>query len=238
MHMSPKAICRILKEKGVTHLYHANSVVTACAFLKERRLLSRGTMERDKFPLSNQRSDSQDKIYGIWFDIFTDPVDIHQRVKSYNVYGPVLFKINIDILKSGNTGKIWITKKNPIYWANVSSADRWFKNKTDVENSFNFGKNYSDLGQMIIFRHCGGELPLGEYVEEIILDDPWYNWEVNHPKDNIDSYSMAYGALTYAMEIGNLKIPIKKRICQNTCKCRVDYSKEPDLIEKMFFPSI
>lgn len=43
--MTNEEIKSILKEKEVKHLYHANTVATACTFLENGGLLSRGYVE-------------------------------------------------------------------------------------------------------------------------------------------------------------------------------------------------
>ena len=79
MHISPKALFDILSDKGITSLHHANSVVTSCSFLKSGQLISRGTLERGNGIQTAQYSDSDDKRYDVWFDVFTDSVDIHKK---------------------------------------------------------------------------------------------------------------------------------------------------------------
>lgn len=43
--MTNRNIKHILLEKGVTHLYHANTVATACTFIENNGLLSRGAVD-------------------------------------------------------------------------------------------------------------------------------------------------------------------------------------------------
>jgi hypothetical protein len=53
-------------------LYHANSVITSCQFLKHKALLSRGSVDRLELAQTDQYSDGDDKRYSLWFDVFTD----------------------------------------------------------------------------------------------------------------------------------------------------------------------
>ena len=46
MEILPKRIHEILKEKGVSSLYHANSVMASCAMLRNRCLLSPGSADK------------------------------------------------------------------------------------------------------------------------------------------------------------------------------------------------
>ncbi|WP_127718227.1 hypothetical protein [Halobacteriovorax sp. HLS] len=231
MHISPKALYDILSEKGITSLHHANSVVTSCSFLRSAQLISRGTLERDNGIQTSQYSDSDDKRYDVWFDVFTDSVDIHKRAKRINNYGPVLFDIDLKILKSKNTGKVWVSKLNPTKWAGKSYSERWFTGKDDVKEHFLRGR----FDQMIIFRHCGGALDIKNHINKIILDDPF----INLSDEKVDLYSTAYGALKMAMTEGKIDAPIIKRSCHSECTCREYYdSNFHDFTMKMFFPEI
>jgi hypothetical protein len=110
-----------LIEIGVTHLYHANTATTAASFLKEGGLLSRGAVESKSLLQTGQKSDDIDKLYGVWNDIFLDDLDIHQRSKKHNFYGPVLFRFKTEILTSPWTPDVAITKKNPVDWKEADS---------------------------------------------------------------------------------------------------------------------
>ncbi|HNP97096.1 MAG TPA: hypothetical protein PKJ63_15760 [Cyclobacteriaceae bacterium] len=46
MDIPSKHVFEILEENGVNELHHANSVATACQFIRSRSLMSRGTIER------------------------------------------------------------------------------------------------------------------------------------------------------------------------------------------------
>jgi hypothetical protein len=113
MHLIRQTVYNALEDKGILNLYHANSVLTSCQFLKRGSLLSRGTAERLNYHQTSQASDKIDKTYSLWFDVFTDTVDIHDRATTSNVYGPVLFVIDPKILLKKSTGRVWVTKFNP-----------------------------------------------------------------------------------------------------------------------------
>ena len=230
MDIASKRVFEVLQEKGVDTIYHANSVLTACQFLRNRSLMSRGTVFRKGLYQTSQISDRIDRKHGIWFDVFIDSVDIHDRARQANCYGPVLFVINSELIKRAYTGKVWVTKLNPIYWRAKKYRERWFDSVKDLENNFVRG----DFGQMIVFRHCGGELPFMKYLTEIILDDS----EQETRGSRIDYYSMAYGALTLAITEGGLNVRIKKRRCPNGCKCLDDYRINLDRTREMFIPRI
>ncbi len=231
MHLSPRALYNILSDAGVTKLHHANSIITASSFLRNGQLISRGSLERNKGLQSEQYTDSDDKRYSVWFDVFTDSVDIHKRAKRINKYGPVLFELDLEILKNGGTGKVWLSKLNPSKWSGKSYSERWFTSKKDVEENFVYGR----FDQMIIFRHCGGSLDIKNHLNKIILDDP----NIHLTDRKVDLYSMAYGALKLSMSEGGIDIPIEKRSCHRNCTCEKYYDENfDDHTMKMFYPEI
>ncbi len=223
MDIPSKYVYEVLADNGVDELYHANSVVTSCQFIRSCSLLSRGTVERLRLSQTSQSSDDLDKRYSIWFDVFADSVDIHDRAKRANIYGPVLFVIDSEIVLNSYTGRLWVTKSNPMYWRGKAERDRWFKDKTGLAANFVQG----DFGQIVVFRHCGGELPIRRFIKKIILDDPQRQTE-----DDLDFYSMAVGALRLALQDADIDIQIERRECKHRCQC-LDYWYEDD--ERLFY---
>ena len=229
MEISSKRVYEVLRSKGVDCIYHANSVITSCQFLRKGALLSRGTVERSGLYQTKQMSDDADKNLGIWFDVFADSVDIHARAKKANVYGPVLFVLDVELISKAYTGKVWVTKLNPTKWYAKKHEERWFVSPIDLEETFVTGR----FDQMIVFRHCGGELPITKYLKKIILDDPNL---VTASK--IDYYSMAYGALKLAMTEGDISIPVSKRKCPRNCTCHDEYENDLERSKTMYVPRI
>ncbi len=230
MDLPSKQVFDALLDKGVTRLHHANSVLTACQFLRSRALLSRGTVERRNLFQTTQTSDSADQKYNVWFDVFTDSVDIHERAKKVNLYGPVLFVLDVEELRKSWTGRRWITKLNPTKWQGVSEDDRWFRTVQEIKENFTFGT----FDQMIVFRHCGGELHFRGALSKIILDDP----VIVGKKTGLDYYSMAFGALLFASNQSGLEVPITKRCCANSCKCLEAYRQDERQTASFFTPKI
>jgi len=230
MEIPAKQVYGILRDNGVKAIYHANSVITSCQFLRAGSLLSKETVERKGLYQSAQRSDQIDKKYGIWFDIFTDCVDIHLRASKANIYGPVLFIFDSEIIKNTITGGVWMTKLNPTKWEGKQRGKKWFVSKEDLEQNFARG----EFDQMVVFRQCGGELPFENFLKEIILDDP----DLKSRKSNIDYYSMAYGALRLAITEGRINVEIKKRQCPENCKCLEYYKSNLKKTNEMFIPKI
>lgn len=228
MQISSKDVYRILKDNGIEFLYHANSVLTACHFLRSASLLSRGTVQRRGLTQTSQYSDSTDMRRSIWYDIFMDSVDIHNRIRTANAYGPVQFVISIDILESVYTGALWITKLNPTKWAGKSHEQKWFLDKADLLKNFTVGQ----FDQMIVVRHCGGELDIRDFLIKIILDDP----KLITTAEDVDIYSMAYGALRSASQDADLNIQIERRKCGSGCRCGHYWSGDEGQLFKMFDP--
>lgn len=107
--MTNETIKQILIEKGITHLYHANSVATASTFLENGGVFSRGAAEDRGLYQTSQETDDTDRDVDVFYDIFFDSVDIHQRIKKLNHYGPVLFVYSIDLIDTLPQGSIKIT---------------------------------------------------------------------------------------------------------------------------------
>jgi len=223
-----KKIYELLTEDGRNSIYHANSVVTSCQFLLSGALLSRGTMEQRKYYQTPQSSDHKDKKYGVWFDGFANFIDIHNSANNVIFYGPVEFVIDIEILKSIYPAQVWVTKLNPIKWAKKSHEQRVFTSIEEFEKKF----DPTNFDQMMMFRHCGGEISLMKYLREIILDDPRLSTE-----DGVDFFSMSYGAIKLAMHKGNIDVPVRRRDCDpRWCKCRTTYQNAYEKSLGMFFP--
>lgn len=227
MELNSKQAYVVLKSRGVDHLHHANSVQTACSFLRAGYLMARGVVDRRGLRQTPQSSDPIDKKHGIWFDVFSDSVDIHERANRRNLYGPVLFKIKLEILEHENTPPIWISKKNPTKWIEGEpNSDRWYSSIDELEAGFQRGK----FDQMIVFRHIGGHLPIKGYVEDIILDDP------NQVYSGLNFYDLSAGALLAAAMESGMSIRIFKRPCPLYCKCKSEYAANWDIVIKYFFP--
>jgi hypothetical protein len=230
MQLSSRKVYDVLLEKGVKEIHHANSILTACQFLRRGALLSRGSTERAKLHQTAQASDKLDQKFSLWYDVFTDSVDIHARAKRENAYGPVLFVLDSAMIKEKYTGDVWVTKLNPTKWEGVSEKERWFTSIQDLRDNFVKGR----FDQMIVFRHNGGVLPFEGHLKEIIVDDPDYRGERNQ----LDLYSMALGALLLARTEGNMNLKIRKRKCQSGCKCLEHYKNDKTKMGEMFLPRV
>lgn len=228
MYINSSKVYQVLRGNGVTRIHHANSVMTACQFLRHGALMSRGTIERRGLFQTPQSSDKTDKRHSLWFDVFVDSVDIHARARQMNFYGPVLLVFDSALIKQEYTGAIWVTRLNPTKWHLKSREERWFSSHEDLEDGFLRG----GFDQMIVFRHCGGEVPMGYYLKRIILDDP----QLKTSDEGVDFFSMAYGALQLAMTEGGIEVPIQRRNCATGCKCKSQYRSRIAKTKALFFP--
>lgn len=89
LFMKVAEVKKVLIHKGVTELFHVNSVITSLTFINNGGLLSRETVEKYNLPQTDQQSDDIDKKFNIYNDIFFDSVDIYERAKDVNNYGVI-----------------------------------------------------------------------------------------------------------------------------------------------------
>ncbi len=210
----------------------AHSVLAACHFIQEKALLSRGTVDRMGLPTTSQKSDKVDRTYSVWFDVFVDTDDYHHRIRKRNAYGPVLFVLDTlgTLVGRSTLGAVSVTARNPWpTWLNVNGWKGVPRNKrwilaTELLETLKKG----EFEQMVVFRHCGGALPFEDSLKEIILDDPGIE------KNNIDLYSAAHGALSLALRLAGLEVPIKRRACRHGCTCKDQYARERPRTFEMF----
>jgi len=232
MDITRRDLVATLLANDITELYHAHSVLAACHFIQEKALLSRGTVDRMGLPTTSQKSDKVDRTYSVWFDVFVDTDDYHHRIRKRNAYGPVLFVLDTaETLVSRSTlGAVSVTARNP--WPTLSNGSGWRgvpRNKrwilaTELLDKLEKG----EFEQMVVFRHCGGVLPFEGSLREIVLDDPGFE------KGDIQLYSAAYGALSHALRLAGLDVPIKRRVCRPGCECKAQYKKERPRTFEMF----
>ncbi|WP_124303557.1 hypothetical protein [Pseudomonas chlororaphis] len=218
-----------LLEKGVEEIYHANSVLTSCEFLRHGALLSRGSIEALKLRQTPQKSDLIDKRYHIWNDIFLDSVDIHARASDANRYGPVMFVLDTEkLIHELTSGLFSVTKFNPTKWATKPVKNRWMQSFEEFEADF----EVNSFDQMIVFRHSNGHVPLKSALRRIIVDSAPAVGD-----QGVDPFSYALGALKHAMHLGASRVvPITKRECAVGCGCQTHYADDEERMFSMFRP--
>ncbi|WP_038905384.1 hypothetical protein [Dickeya zeae] len=206
-----------LRSQNIKNFHHANTVLTAISFIRHGGLISRGDIERLGAFQTKQESDPEDKQYDVWHDVFLDTVDLHGFFPRQNIYGPVLFKFNIDFLLHEDLD-IWITKTNPMFWLpNMGSDERYFQGMPDVITNWN---NFDRQRKMITIRKPYYPV-IFNYLEEIILDDPGVQIY-----DETILYDVAHESLNIALNDVQLPLTLlKKRDCIR-CFCHENYLKQ------------
>jgi hypothetical protein len=218
--MKPNDVYEVLKGVGATHLHHANSVTTSSTFLGQGALLSREFVEAHALKQTAQTSDDKDKKYGIWNCLFLDHVDIHERggrKKGGNLYGPVLFRLELDVLLSlTDDDDIQVTKRNPIHWFDGEpEPQRFFASVHEVANELSFG----DFDKMLVIYRSAGRIDFPNNHADIVLDDP----QKNLPSGQ-SAYQHALARLTEAADDGKVDVTIERRVCRSGCLCTQKYA--------------
>jgi hypothetical protein len=206
----------ILKAIGATRLHHANSVTTSCTFLEQGGLLSRGFVEAHGLAQTPQPSDNIDKKYNIWNRIFVDQVDIHERASRRNYYGPALFVLELDILRTLSAGTdILVTKKNPVHWIdNEPETDRWFRSVEELTGNIRFG----NFDKMLVIETPSGKLDFPDAHARIILDDPQ-----RQVSSGENAFTHAENRIKAAATTGKVEVRVDRRACSDRCGCIRNY---------------
>lgn len=221
--MTNQTIKQILKEKGILRLYHANRVETTCTYLENGGLLSRGAVDDRGLCQTPQQSDETDQEVDVYYDIFLDSVDIHQRSRNLNKYGPITFVYFIDVIDALPEGAIRITKDNPIRWkAGMSEAEKYFLGEEELRAVFQKG----NFAQHFTIRHQTEPLPF-DCLEKIIIDDPGV--------EDTTHFERACQHLQQLMAVHAPKSFLEVRKCAPGCRCQETYrSYKPGAIYHRF----
>ncbi|WGO98124.1 hypothetical protein QFX18_19135 [Saccharophagus degradans] len=229
MELDARDILRVLRQKGVEKLHHANTVRTACSFLRQGKLISRGTLDELGLPQTDQQTDEIDKDHGLWYDIFVDTVNIHHRGKGRNLYGPILFEFNLEILEQDWLPYIWVTKTNPNKWTNdMNYEEKYFKSVGEFEANFQYG----NFDKLFVLRSVGGVVRLAPYLNRIIVD------RCERELYGVKAYDQAVGAIKASAIAGGLEhVEIAPHGCQQNCKCESQYTTmNGSVFEKFYKP--
>lgn len=168
----------ILADRGYSYLHHANTSATALSFLRNKALLSRQYVS--VHPTTSyqtwQGTDSIDKKYGIFNDIFFDAENLWENV--INNYGPVVFRYSLKVLQGK---KIRISNGNPVKWEDIPAEKRYLVSEDDVIKLSPEGQSWP-WGSHIIFpnteRLCFTQL---EDVQFYIPTKEYNGDEQNNP---------------------------------------------------------
>jgi len=212
--MNGAEVQQALADKGVSRIFHANSVKTSLSLLKLGGLASRAKVETSGLAQTNQISDDIDRKYNIWNDIFMDSVDIHERISDRNHYGPVLFGIDLGILGALPSGsEVFVTKKNPTKWKSSDSQDdRYYNNVNDIHGNVIVG----DFDHMLVVRHSSGLVRFDDFLRDVILDVPVSGGGGEY-------FEKAKAALEKGLKDAGLSAAVTARSC-SYCRCNQSYA--------------
>ena len=233
MDLDKVSVANILRKKGVKYLFHANTVITSCSFLKSGGLLSRGAIEARGLGQTKQYTDPADQRFGVWSDIWLDGVDIHSRAKARNSYGPVLFVYEVDVLADSNLPQIRVTKTHPQNWNGLSLGERYFLSIEQMEEQYEPTQFTHSLTIPNFLE------PLGfRFLNRIIVDNP------SRTVDGDDVYRIAINTLKIAADQGGLiDPPLVERHANSSryshiCGCWGQYSSMQESSIRTIFSAV
>jgi hypothetical protein len=230
MELDAEDVLTHLKESGIERLYHANTTRTACTFLKQGELLSRGVVEDRNLDQTYQYTDQKDKKLGVWYSLFFDTVDLSDHLNRRNKYGPILFEFDVDLLSSDRISKVWITRENPSNWSKGSTLEERYLQEGDLES-------YSPTSttcfkHSVVLRGAGGLVPLEPYLQTIRIDNPKKGW-FGSDDDQFSVFWGAFAALYNSARSGGVLSSLNFRM--RSCSDRyIGVSK--DEVKKLFGP--
>ena len=215
MELNKSEVLRVLREKKVEWLYHANTVRTINTFLRSGHLLSRGSVQDKGLDQTYQTTDESDKKIGVWHDIFLDGCEVHKQASKRNLYGPILLQFSLDLLEDGAISGIWVAKSNPKYWPTTPQEEWWFTSIAELEANY----DRTNFGQHIVIRSIADGLPLNPYLKNVIIDNP------NRERENTHTQLLgeACGALRASYRVGLLGHPVGLTIRDCSCRCVGEY---------------
>lgn len=220
MELKSQEVLRVLRDKGVEWLRHANSVRTVCMFLRQGHLLARGVAHERGLDQTIQQSDAQDRALGVWYDLFFDAADIHRQYNKRNNYGPVLLEFDLILLEQDWLPFVWVAKSNPMYWeVDTPSDERWFTSINELEA----GYNPDEPGHHIVLRNVAGTVRLTPYLHQVVLDKT-LRFPYGSPHTNYSE--LAGNELIAAAKEGGINIPdvqwMYRKHAQG-CRCSEQY---------------
>ncbi|GGC89329.1 hypothetical protein [Halopseudomonas salina] len=229
MRLNNLGLYELFLEKGISSLFHANTIATSLTYIAKNGLLSRKYVEEKGLYQTPQESDNIDKKHDVFDDIFLDTVDLHRHFGRQNHYGPSLFRLDLDLLLDEEL-QVWVTKNNPVYWSGLTdNAQKYFG---DVEELALEWDKYERHRKMVTIRRLGRPLSF-DYLRDITVDDPRLSIDTNL---NLGQESLK--AMNEAVQTWGLgRCPVIAREC-GSCFCSENYARQvgiPELIQK-FIP--
>ena len=228
MKLDNNQLYKFFLEKGINKLFHANTVTTSISFILKGGLLSRGSIENSGLPQTPQKSDSIDKEYNVWNDIFLDTTDLHSHFNRQNYYGPVLFQFSSIFIIEENH-EIWITKKNPTEWSpQMTDEEKYFTSVDEIREEWN---KHPLQKKMITIRNIKEPLSW-KYLESVLVDNP--NVEYNKTVYFQETVKALKSVISNNTDlIGKFST----RSCSN-CFCKSNYLEQLKIkdLNKLFLP--
>ena len=226
--LNPAEIYELLRAKGVTNLYHANTVTTAQTFIEEDSLLSRYFVEQHHLEQTAQSTDEMDQTLGLWDDVFLDGFDLHQRSSEPSSFGPVLFVMKLELLLRRDLGELSATRWNPSYWKyHPNWEDRYIMELSELEDHY-LAPGVDPARIVFTFTKSERKITLSKFLYQIILDEPYCSIQ-NGSNTNFIITKQVQSALRSTMDRNGLTdIPLILRHASSvkpTCNCTEQYQK-------------
>lgn len=208
-----------LEERGISTLFHANSVETSLSFFRVGSLLSRAECQRQSLHQSSQWTDASDQTHGIFDDIFLNFNDFHRLFGRVNQYGPILFEVNVADLKShlANTSgaSIHLTKSQPHKWVQTTrDEEKWRQDLTDlfIHPKDHSLRSYVNGWPDVVLSGLGSPgLPLTILRRVVVDENP----------NNMHFFSQVKTAFESCLNGLGISLPIVSRSCsRGSCGCR------------------
>jgi len=174
-----------------------------------------------------QRSDAEDKKFNVWDDVFVDGIDVHQKYKKANSYGPILFVLKLDLLLSPSCPKLLICKNNPWFWKNDDVlSDRYYSDFEEFDKDYLTNKML-DARLMITFRNPEKNIKLSKFLRIVVIDKPaTLFWSEGEKKIVAE---VSFDRILTALKGNSLgHIPLKYRhtdVPILSCKCGFEYAR-------------
>lgn len=157
------------ERQSVAELHHANTVLTSLTFAKLGGLVSRSRAVAENHPQTEQYTDDDDRVFGIFDKLFLDPLDIHEQKYRRNLYGPVTFVFDVALLELECVREVRVTRKNPSKLKHLpTNEQRWLAKPTDLTARFD-PKSYDNH---VVLTCDANFLPFAPYLRRVILTDP------------------------------------------------------------------
>ncbi len=224
--ISGKTLYHILKEKNIEFLYHANTVSTSITFIEQRALLSRHYIETNELHQTDQKSDSEDKKFDVWDHVFFDGSDLHKKYKTANKYGPVLFRLKLELLTSPDFTSVHVTKSNPWYWTESTTLDeKFYKDAEEIKTDYLTGKKL-DSQIMFTVRKPETKIKLNKYLHSIGLDKPKLMVKTQKGELSISEYmDKLFSSKMQEHGLGHIPLLTRHSTLLSPCTCQIEYNR-------------